>query len=89
MILEVVSRRAAHPTVQGPMLERGARFHLDPVAYPKHAAMAERMLGTSAWKEVEESVSEPEVASSPHPDADLLPHQRAILERLKGRQHTP
>lgn len=87
LVLEVVHRRVADPNQPGNMLERGHRLHLEPDAYTKHKALADKLLRSPAWKQVDLEVPKPQ---EPAVKSDgLLPHQRQALDRLRSREPGP
>lgn len=89
LVLEVAHRRVADPNQAGNMLERGHRLHLEPDVYPKHKALADKLLRSRAWKQVDSEAPRKPTEPVATPSDGILPHQRQALDRLRSREPGP
>lgn len=92
VVFEVLTRRAVDPVTRGLMVDRGHQLVLDPDKFSGHAVLADRLRRLPrVWRETSYEGSRyfrnrllQESREAPPAD-ELLPHQRALVERLKAQ----
>lgn len=70
------------------MLRKGFRLFLEPDRFETHAALARLLSGRPGWVIVDGdhvTTTPPEPTPAADPDADLMPHHREIVEKLRSQ----